>query len=302
MEIVVGIDGGGTKTDALFMDVETQKKVKITGEPSRSSAVGWDSSHQVIISLIDRGLQAFNATAEQLRSVSACLSGVDSPSQGEWLTNELQKVFPSPKIEVKNDAFAVLSAGTDGQPGIVLILGTGSIALGESKSGQVARAGGWGNLIGDEGSGYDIGRKGIVAAIQSFEKRGETTMLWEQACDMFSVDEPEDFISIIYGASHPVSTIASFAPIVLQCADATDNIAKQIVHQAVKDAFALVRSVQQQLNDEKDLPIVLAGGLLSTGNSLLTEVQRVGQHLPFQMLAAEPVEGALLRAIRKYTS
>lgn len=295
MALFVGIDGGGTKTAVSFLDTDNKSFLTRQGGPSNPATVGWDQAQELVVGLVADGVHAMNRSLADVVGISVCMAGIDRPDQVLRLERTFVTSFANAAIEVTNDALAALSAGTGGSPGIVLIAGTGSIAVGERADGATARAGGYGNLIGDEGSGFDIGRQGIMAAIQCAENRGPNTVLWSRLQTFFNIELPGEIIDHIYGADHPVSTIASFARIVMDAAEA-DKVASSIVSSAVMQYRALIQSVDTQLEGRVGPKVVLAGGLLTHYDWLVERLTHELADKQFHPLRIPASSGALLRA------
>lgn len=302
MTLFVGVDGGGTKTQACFFDSATKACFYLEGHPSRTSSIGWTAAQEVIRSLIEQGIERFGKISkDDIAAMSLCLSGIDLDEQSVRMKNEFQPFFPNSRIEVVNDALAVLTAGTGGQSGLVLIVGTGSVCAAENRSGEFVRAGGYGSLIGDEGSGYEIGRQGLLAAIRYAEGRGTETALWERAQSFYHVSEPDYLIPRVYGSSYPVAQVAEFAPTVLKTA-CVDLVARSILDEAVSSYAGLIRSVHARAGHTTRRLVVLSGGLLSSddelANRLLERLRLATPEFEFRVLRERPSYGAVLRAIR----
>ena len=300
MELYVGIDGGGSKTRVAVMDLVSQQGIAVSGGASNPNSVGWDVALTRIRELIENGLTQLGAQARHLHSLCAALSGVSSREASRRMEQELHALFPDARIQVVPDALAALSAGTEARPGVALIAGTGTIAISEDRSGTVRRAGGYGYLIGDEGSGFDIGRRGVMAALQSFERRGPTTTLEDQLCQFCETMHPDDAVTVIYRSDHPVARVAAFAPSVIRNA-AHDPVAAGIVTAALDAHAALVESVIAQSQNKCDDPIVLGGGLYAHNDHWLTELQHRLPDRAFRLLAHSPATGAVLRAVKQMT-
>ncbi len=296
--VVVGIDGGGSKTQVMVEDELYRRQVVVDAGPSNPNTVGRDQAMGVLALAIQEALQKLGLGVDSVMALSACLSGVDRPQQCTELSQHLRHLFPTARVEVTNDALAALTAGTQGQSGVVLIGGTGSIAVGEDCQGLTARSGGYGSLLGDEGGGFDLGRQGLQAAIQSAEERGPYTMLWAQAQQVFRVTEPFALISQVYNASHPVGMIAGFAERVLASAGEGDPAALEIVHRALMAYRNLVTSVFQQLSSSVERKVVLAGGLLTHSSLLQTGLQSLLTDVSWTVLQQPAVTGAVIRAKR----
>jgi N-acetylglucosamine kinase-like BadF-type ATPase len=302
--IYIGIDGGGTKTEVVALDVANRLSRRVAGSPSNPNSVGWDTSLQTMSALVAdalRGLVGQEESRPRVAGICVALAGVDRAEQVERMTRFWTTEYPGAAVQVVNDAAAALTAGTKGGPGIVLIAGTGSIAFGETADGHTARAGGYGYLIGDEGSGFDIGRQGMLAALQWAEGRGDETVLWHELQEYLGIKDPKDVIAKVYQARHPIGVVASFAPRVLAAAP-RDAVAARIVAAAVEQYVGLIRSVAERLGFKDGASmgntVVLSGGLFAEGTGLqgLLADRLPGYHFvrPKHSAAA----GALLRILK----
>lgn len=305
MTLWVGVDGGGTKTEVMVIEEGKQKAISVLGSASNPQTVGLHEACSVVLDLIWKGLQALEASIDDVACISIGMAGVDSSEQEQILHAELEKNLPKTNFEIVNDSLAALAAGTMGGSGVVLIAGTGSIAMGEDERGHVARAGGYGNLIGDEGSGFDIGRLGLMAAIQAFEGRGPETRIWNSAIEYFKVFHAQDLITKVYDSPHPVGVIASFAGEVLELWN-KDEEANRIVQHAVESYERLIDSVYGQLKNQVDdhdewtkSDVILAGGLFFHHNFLIEELASQQPSRNFHVLRQKPASGALLRAMKR---
>jgi N-acetylglucosamine kinase-like BadF-type ATPase len=297
MRLYVGVDGGGSKTQVFVLDLDNLRGISCVGEASNPNSVGWDTASATVEHLIVRCLEEIESSIQDIKAISLCMAGVDRPEQIHALRDRILALFPCVKLEITNDALAVLTAGIGGESGTVLIAGTGSIAVGESTNGSMARAGGYGYLIGDEGSGFAIGRAGIMAAIQSTEGRGEKTALAERAIEFFQLHQTADLIAKVYGSSHPVGTVASFAREVVACAKASDTVARRIIADAVDHYILLIQSVHQQLNYEISNKVVLSGGLFTNTDVLPNALQERMPNWQFITPKTSAALGAALRAL-----
>ena len=199
-------------------------------------------------------------------------------------------------------------AGTPDGWGIALIAGTGSIAFGKSRDDQRARAGGWGYLIGDEGSGYALGRDALRAAVRSADGRGEPTHMLNILLAHWQLQQPSDLVTKIYrhnDGAMPIrpTQIAALAPLVLVAAEGGDHVAKRIVHQAANDLAETVMAVARQLSFDttEAVPLSLAGGLVLSSAMLREQVISVLDTAEVSFapigLAHEPVTGAVKIAV-----
>jgi len=279
-DLVVGVDGGGSKTLAVVVDCDGNERGRSTAGSSNFTAIGADQAAAAISQAVT---EAVNLASGQLpvRSLWAGLSGIDRPGAREQLQSLLQPL--SGNIRLTNDAELIFGA-LDGGTGVVLIAGTGSIALGHDASGATARAGGWGHLMGDEGSGYDIGRRALQAAARAADGRGPATALLAAFMHHWDVDRPLDMIAHVYRTTDKAA-VAELSSILFDTAKAGDEIARRILADAAGElASAVIAAGNQLALPDGVLPLALTGGLL-TGNaefrrSVLRRIRsrrRVGQ-------------------------
>lgn len=298
MALYIGVDGGGTKTEVSLFNSQTELSLSLGGNASRTSSVGWDESRELVRALIDEGLHQCGATPQDVKGISLCLSGIDLPEQSIRMARQLKTYFQNSAIEVVNDSLAILTAGMGGHSGIVLIAGTGSICMGEGTNGRIVRAGGYGSFIGDEGSAYEIGRQGLIAAIQSAEERGPFTTLWHLAEEQYAVTSPNQIIERIYSTEYPLAAVANFAPIVLEARE-EDTVAREIIEGATRSQLALIESVYKRLCGQVETKVVLSGGLFTNSDVLVNELQQCSAgKFQLRVFRDRPSSGAVLRAIR----
>jgi N-acetylglucosamine kinase len=214
-------------------------------------------------------------------------------------------LLPGVQLEIVHDADIALAAGGEGrQPGVVVVAGTGSIAVGYDRAGRRARAGGWGHLLGDEGSGYDIACKGLSAATRAYDGRSVRTLLVERLPVAAGTEGLEGLANRIYLENWTVGQVASLAPVVLAAAEAGDPAAVEILDAAALDLAQTARAVISQLELENQaFPLVLSGGLF-TGQNRMFDLVRVAI-LDFAPRASvslpkhEPAYGAALLALEQ---
>lgn len=297
MAIYIGIDGGGTKTLAMVFDDTINVAAALKTGPSNPNTIGWHGTKHVIASLIEAGLCQLKSDASKVTGICVALAGAGS-SPHSSLKEELQKQFVNAEIDICIDALAVLTAGTKGKSGVALIAGTGSIAVAEDDNGNVNRVGGFGYLFGDEGSGFYIGREGLMAAIQSVEGRGEQTDLTERAFEYFEIRNLHEFIPVIYHAQNPVQKIAGFAPSVIDLFE-RDQLATNIIEHASKHHAKLVLSLLKKMNPHLKKLCVVSGGLFSEATPFQCLLHKQLNEWTVSSLDVPAAVGAVLRAMGK---
>ncbi|MBP1948041.1 N-acetylglucosamine kinase [Virgibacillus litoralis] len=265
MEYVAGIDGGGTKTKAVIADMDGLIVAKTTAGPTNPNVM----SREKLIQTLDTMMQDLKEQApdvfDNISSVFAGISGVGNSKAKADLEYILkQKVSNSVTVCVEADTVNALYSGTYGEPGIVQISGTGSITYGINQQMKHDRVGGWGYLFGDEGSGYDIGRQGIMAALKANDGRGEKTILLEMLCTYFDVTHPYDFIQRIYASPIPKSEISPISKLVFEAYKQNDLVAKDIMGNIVNELSSSIRTLYMKLfKPDEEARVVLCGGVFS---------------------------------------
>lgn len=304
MTVFAGVDGGGTKTELFLLEGVSGEALLLKGQASNPTTVGLETARARVVDLLEQGLAKLHKTSPDMSGLCVALAGADRQEEAAAWQRALEARFPSSVVEVVNDALAALTAGTRGTSGVVLIAGTGSIAVGETNKGVVKRAGGYGYLLGDEGSGFAIGQAGLRAAIQSFEARGPHTSLWEQATRFYQVHHPQELIPKIYGSTSPVSLVAAFAPLVISESQ-RDEAAIRIMEQAYAHYRLLLESVYDQIRKDLDEDgisnlVVLSGGVFTGVSGIAERLCRTMQGQEFRLLRQSAASGAALRAIHHY--
>ncbi|GAB3799147.1 N-acetylglucosamine kinase [Virgibacillus kimchii] len=264
MEYVIGIDGGGTKTKGLLADEYGNVLAGATVGPSNPNVV----KEKKLAHVFQRLFSALRQNSNKLEKINitlfAGISGAGNSENEKILLEIIKKHVPAQTaIKVETDAINALYAGTWGRPGIVQISGTGSITFGRNGLEKEARVGGWGYLFGDEGSGYDIGRRGVAAALKAFDGRGDRdTKLLDMLYAHFQVDHPQDLIRQVYTSPSPKNEISPLAEIVFQAYKQNDRTARKIIAQTVDDLALNITTLMEKLfsPDEKTI-VVLSGGI-----------------------------------------
>ncbi len=243
--------------------------------------------------LIDAVRIKAGAKKEEVASLFIGLGGADRPQIKERIQHAFADEWGE-RLLIDNDVIAALYAGTWGQPGVVLLAGTGSIACAFSKEGARHRVGGWGYLVGDEGSGFDLGKKAAIAVMREYDGRGESTVLTRLFMDHYGVERPDELISLIYGGSNPRKELAKTSQLVEQAATLGDPVANALIKQAVEDLLELADACLKKV--QEPVPVVLAGGLL-TASTILREQLVARASFQTVIPIVSPVVGALVAAV-----
>ncbi|HIK11762.1 MAG TPA: ATPase [Oscillatoriaceae cyanobacterium M33_DOE_052] len=277
MGCVLGIDGGGTKTVCVLMEESGEVVGRGDAGPSNYQTVGLDASGEEIAlaiaaalrSAIDSGWQG----EREVRGIGVGLAGVGRPEDVVVvysLVQHLQYRLPLPltwavspaAVVVDNDCAIALAGGVGDNVGVVVIAGTGAIAYGRNHEGITKRASGWGYLLGDEGSGYNIAQQGLRAAVRAHDGRGPSTTIGALLQDHLSISTLEELIEVVYRRGWSVKDIAALATIVDTAAADGDPIANTIIDNAVEELLLAARVVSEGLfAPGQSFDLVTSGGM-----------------------------------------
>lgn len=265
MGYVVGIDGGGTKTIAAIASEDGKILAKAAAGPVNPNVVQKQELFQTLSWLMQDLAKQSGIGLEQITSLFAGISGAGNDRAVRMLTKLLhQLVHRDSKVKVEPDTVNALYSGTYGGPGIVQISGTGSITFGINDEGKRDRTGGWGYLFGDEGSGYDIGREGMITALKAFDGRGRDTMLLDMVRDHFQIKSPYDLIQHIYASRSPKGEISPVTRLVFSAYKHGDQAATDILTKAVQEMSCSIRTLKFKLfSPEQSVSTILCGGVFT---------------------------------------
>jgi N-acetylglucosamine kinase-like BadF-type ATPase len=300
MNIFLGVDGGQSSTTALIGDASG--RVLGAGSAGPCNHVGAAEAAaklaRTVRECVGKACAAAGLDYDTVRFEAACFGMSGGPEDKVGI---LRNVLHSERLEVTNDAVIALAGATAGGPGIITISGTGSIGFGRNEAGRAARTGGWGYVFGDEGSGFDIGRQALRAALRMEEGWGPATALRDMLLEATGDRTANEVLHRFYTPAWPRSRVATLAPLVDKAALAGDAVAAEIMGNAAQQLATLTASVRRQLW-EPGAPVRVAyiGGVFHSG--LLLERYRTLLELEPGAACAPPVygpaAGALLEAYR----
>lgn len=272
MSLFIGIDGGGTGATAVVMDGSGAELGRIEGGPALVRPADPAAGAAALADLAVRALAAAGA-APPAAGLCCALAGAGRDEARRALAAALHREAVAVRIRVTTDAEAALHDAFQSGPGILLIAGTGSIAWARGADGRTARAGGWGALLGDEGSGYALGLGALRAVARADDGRGEETALRDVVLRETGVASPDALIGWADDASK--AGVAALAPAVCATADAGDAVARALVQAAARDLASHVATLERRLAPWPAPPaIALAGGLIAPGRPLRDVVLR----------------------------
>jgi N-acetylglucosamine kinase-like BadF-type ATPase len=270
---VLGVDGGGTKTRAVITDEHGRVLGEGLAGPSNPLRVGVSTAAGAVREAFDRALAEAGLRRADIAAAVIGLAGVRREDLRER-TREALLSLGVPAVEIVTDAEIALHGATEGEPGLVLIAGTGSICCGQNARGRRACAGGWGPVAGDEGSGSWVARRGLQAVARATDGRGAQTSLVEPCLEYFNVAAAEDLSTAIYAPSMTNERIAGFGKFVIEAAKRRDAVARAIVAEAGRELGAAAEAVIRNLRMEREeFRAGYVGGVFNAGELVLASLR-----------------------------
>ena len=294
MACVIGIDAGGTKTVGLLAD-ETGKVLAKTISGSANLVMKGELAVEKVLFDVIESLEA----PEPVTALCLGIAGVGQPGSDHVIHEVLRRLGQRQQILVVNDALVALIAGAPSGVGIVLVAGTGSIAYGVDPAGETARSGGWGYLLGDEGSAFWLGHYAVRHAIRAADGRGQATTLYGLICEKLGVSDPIELVEWFYDQELSRNRVADLASLVEEASSAGDKAAENLMDQASKHLAKAARAVAEKLTFPDHYPVVLSGGAYKACPSLVgrLEVLLESPEMDVRHLEVEPAMGAVTLAL-----
>jgi N-acetylglucosamine kinase-like BadF-type ATPase len=298
---VLGIDAGGTKTVCHLADEQGTLLSEARAGGANLQASGELHVEKVIHDVMD---EAIGDREVFPSAICLGIAGVDRPEDSAVVAGIMRRIGFKTRTLVVNDALIALEAGAPGAPGVVIISGTGSIAYGRNRDNEGARAGGWGHVLGDEGSGYWIGRAALRAVLREADRRGPRTALTPMLLKHFGVTEAQNLIHEVYQNKFRPAAIGALARCVQEAFTAQDHAAVGILRAAADELEASGVSVARRLGlGPEPFAFILGGGIFRAVPWLTDELQhRLRASFPLstaRLLDREPAAGAVSFAIQE---
>jgi N-acetylglucosamine kinase-like BadF-type ATPase len=296
---VIGIDAGGTKTVCLLADDRGLIVSEGRGPGANLHVAGELGVERVLHEVMEDAIGDRGVTPA---AICLGIAGVDRDDEARTVRAIMHRIAQQSRVLVVNDALIALVAGAQDAPGIVIIAGTGSIAYGRNQRGEVARAGGWGHMIGDEGSGYWIGREALAAVMRAADGRGPATGLSADVLAHFDIADVSRLPRIVYDREQPRAGVAALGPLVQRAAQEGDAVAARILERAADELVLAATSVATRLEMRGDaFTGYLAGGVFRVVPWLAEELPRrlveIAPRCQAQLLEEEPAVGAVWLAL-----
>lgn len=272
MKYFIGIDGGGTRTTAVVIDDSGKELARLEGEPGIVNVLEPEAGAHALADLATHALA--DAKVTELASMLCCaLAGAGREPERTRLQQALSALRVAHDVHVASDFDAAMHDAFGSGPGILVIAGTGSSAWGRSPDGRCVRAGGWGHIIGDEGSGYALGRIALMLAMREYDGRGENARFMDAVLAQTKVMSGEGLVR--WAAAASKGDIAALAPIIFNAAEQGSLSAQDAIDDAAAEIAMHVAALYDRLGPWDEPPAVaLSGGLVAPGRPLREPVLR----------------------------
>ena len=309
--IVVAIDGGGTKTDAVALDA-TGAVVAHVRLGASDVHPGREGESAAVVDAAVRRVHA-EAGGGPLLRVGVFLSGLDHEDEFAAFRARIRSLpwflgVDGVEAHVENDMFALLRTGTLAPDAVAVVCGTGLNAIGVRADGTTARFLAWGAVSGDWGGGSDIGAEALRLAARALDGRGPETALTTALPESFGRSDLTALIEDVHFGRLPEERLAELVPVVFTAADHGDAVSRALVERQAEEIVAMAASAARRLGLDRDpIPVVLGGGVLAARQPLLLDgvVQRLAAALPSAVptvVDARPVVGAGLALLEQQGS
>ncbi len=296
---IIGIDGGGTKTHGvLFTDGEVKAEMK--AGTTRIGAVGVGESSERTLNMI---VELCNKAQIETSELDAVVIGV----AGVWLEEEKKRSAQLIKtlargqnikfndLMVTSDAEIALEGALNGENGIMVIVGTGSIALAKSDKNKLSRCGGWGIELDDEGSGAWIGREGLTAVVRALDGRGKATKLTEKIVHLYPTIDIKIPRTIVKAYAERVFEYQNLTPYIMECAEQGDEVSLEIIKRSARHLLELPTTLMKEFKDNS-VNVALMGGIIDA-DTLLKKMFEKEIATVSKLKLATPVGSAIDGAI-----
>jgi N-acetylglucosamine kinase-like BadF-type ATPase len=297
----VGLDAGASKTLLLAQEPGSGASFEHRGPGANPNRIGREAATDVMVRLIETALR--EASGVEQVAVCAGVAGAGRPEERQALTEALRTALRgstlSVRVEVVHDALIGVDAAYDNGSGVIVISGTGSVVVGRTTEEDLLRAGGWGHVLGDAGSGHALGRAGLRAVAEAFDG-GTDTLLQTRVREQYTIDDRDALLQTVYRDAFDVQAVA---PMVIEAAADGDAVASDLLDTQVgrlADQVGWLLSRSEALVPR----ITLLGGLLKNDHYEQCLCRRLRNRFPdwtVTVLQEEPVVGALRRARRLQT-
>ncbi len=273
--LLFGADGGGSKTTGIIADQSGVIVAEHTGGPTNPNVVGVDMAVASLADVVSACCRQAACSLQDIRGAVVGLAGASREAVRDRLQREIQRRLGEQfSVVIETDARVALEGAFAGNPGVVIIAGTGSVVIGKGEDGDVSMVGGWGRVLGDEGSGFFLGCEALRFLAACYDGRAQDGLLAKMLKEETGLHSRDQILTRVYEEGFDM---AKLAPYVLQAADQDDATALRIVRAGAEALTVQTQALVQRLRLSGDIPVALHGGLLQNENvyrTILTESVR----------------------------
>jgi N-acetylglucosamine kinase-like BadF-type ATPase len=306
MEYVLGFDGGGTKTEVKAVDLQGIELVTCLGKASNPKTGSIDTSLKSLTDLLDHFFNSGRFHPDECRGLCLGIAGIDNEHEiseiSTGITNYFGKRDNPLFIRITNDAEIGLMAGLGQNSGIIAVAGTGAIVYGITPNGQRFRAGGWGHILGDRGSGYEIGLQTLQTIMASFDGIIQPTLLTDLVLEKHGFRSPVELRTYIYQQHIVKQHIAEHAEMCILAARRGDPAAIEIIKGAVAELAVLTKAIQRKNEWFNNSPLTMTGSILKHSElfrkTFEEQLQVICPGITAMLSDRSPSYGAAMLALR----
>lgn len=304
---LLAVDGGGTKTHAVLVNAEGTILGEGRAGASNYQVVGEDGAKEALIEAVLAAFTEVGGLVNVEKAVFA-LAGIDTSKDEKIVEGVVQRVVTDLSIQIdhlliENDCLSALLGATQNKAGILLIAGTGSIVYAHDGNKRIVRSGGWGHRVGDEGSGYWIGKHAIQSVLKMQDGRGERTLLARLVLDKLGFNRIEDLYNWTYSDSYSVDDVGALASVVDEAYKLGDAVSKRILDHATDELILLIKTVMEKADiQQEDFDLILQGGVFHHNtyikNQVLERIQQYTTKVNFVRTTEEPIRNIIKRGLK----
>lgn len=299
MNNLISIDCGGSKTDVLVLDFNGKVLNFKTFSGISYSYVKNEKFVEIILKYIESSLNETGLPVSSVKYVILGSSGVYRQKETEYLREKFNESYLTAYV-ISDIEMAFYSAFPEGI-GIILSVGTGSICYGIDKNGNNLRIGGWGYLLGDEGSGYYIGRTALNEVIKNYDRGENETKIYQEVLKFYELTDINDIIPLIYKSPNPVKTISNFAPEVICLSEKGEKIAEKIIDVAIDQMTRLILNLYHKGDfSTDDFRIRISGGLLSNNPVIFNKLKKKLSDFDVRLCEIPHVFGGVFYLLKRH--
>ncbi|MEW9097332.1 MAG: BadF/BadG/BcrA/BcrD ATPase family protein [Clostridiaceae bacterium] len=308
---VLSIDGGGTKCLSALLDYESN--IVGVGESGSCNyqSIGEEKSKESIKNSILNAIKAYQKKysydISKIECVIAGIAGNDTGKDKKVMERIFKSIFDELNITVdkyalENDAYITLNGALEEREGVLIISGTGSICYGKNNKNQYYRAGGWGYILGDEGSGFWIGSQAIKFIFHSEDGRKESTLLKESILDSLKLEDVEELMGWVYSENYSIKKVSALTKEVFKSASYGDKVALKILDMAAEELLNHLNVVADKLHLKEDFTLALLGGVLENSpllkDILVKKVRENYNKCNIVHMDVKPIFGAIILGLK----